>query len=273
MPPLAIIGQEAMPEHRFAKDHPVAKLLRRQLFRILMLQGFGIPAVIRMALDAEPVMHPAHVQFLAGRHVKQRQVQGGSAGMPGFFGDVSPHEQEGFVDIRIEVRPHQGIREVLPPTDEMIHGTLRPVGVVNLQPVALLFDVIADRFQAVRRLTRQERRRLQIAINPLSYKVIGSEVPGFQDGIRHHIRDVHKIAGIRLWRRFLPAAGCCQKQGPDKDSQQTGSLSHCQFLLHRNKYTNFPSKLLGKETRNLYKNHKKDVYPEQLLLLSNRQSP
>ena len=77
MPPLGVQRLESVRQHGPAKDHPVGELLfgdaapSRALAVVSgIFAGLGVAAEIRMALRAEPVEGPAHVELLLGRHVE-----------------------------------------------------------------------------------------------------------------------------------------------------------------------------------------------------------
>ena len=143
-------------------------------------------------------MHTSHIEFLASRHVEQSQVDGRAAGMSRFLGDVSPLEEERLVHLGIEIRLHQRVRQILPPTYEMVDSTLRPVSVVDLEPVTPGLYVVADFLQRSGRFTGIKHHRLQIAVHPRSDEIVGSEVARFDDGIGHDIGEVDESAAVHF---------------------------------------------------------------------------
>ena len=60
----------------------------------------------------------------------------------------------------------------------------------------MALEVLTDGTQAVGSNACEQGHRFQIAVDACSHKVIGAEVPDFQKRIRHHIGNIHKLAGI-----------------------------------------------------------------------------
>ena len=143
-----------MADHCLAEYHPVAELLLCEIDATGVFSRVGIAAVVGMALDAEPVVDSAHIDLLARGHVEQGQVDGRAARMTRLFGDVAPFKKEGLVLVGIEIRLHQRVCQVLSPADEMVYRALRAVGIIDLEPVTLGFDVVADGLEGFGRLAR-----------------------------------------------------------------------------------------------------------------------
>ena len=87
--------------------------------------------------------------------------------MAAFFHDVFLLEEHALVQVRIEIIVHEGVRHIGRPAYKMVHGALGPVRIVNLEPVSL------------------GHYGLQIAVYPLSHKVVGAVIADFQDGVRN----------------------------------------------------------------------------------------
>lgn len=195
VPPLAFEGLEAVTDHGFAKKHAVRILLRGDIH------------IIRMALDAEPVEGATHVDLFPGGHIKKSQIHGGTAGMAAFCHDILLLEENALVQIRIEIRLHCGIRHIGGPADEMVHGALRTVGVVNLQAIAPGYEFIAHFPERGSRLTGKQRCRLEISVDTGSHEIAGSVVADFKDRIRNGVGQGHEglLKGAVL-RRTGPTA-------------------------------------------------------------------
>ena len=78
----------------------------------------------------------------------------------------------------------------------MVNTLLRTVGIVNLQTVALLNDIVAHCFQTIGSLLGKQCRRFLIAVNTATHEVISTEVTDFQDDIGHHVSDGYKLTAI-----------------------------------------------------------------------------
>ena len=188
-----------------------------------------------MALRSEPVEDASHVQFLAGGHVQQRKVHGRAAGVAALFHDIFLFEQDALVKVRVEGLFHQGVSPVGGPADEVVHGPLRPVGIVDLEPVALAHDVVAHRLEAVCSLACQHRSRGEVSVDPLPYEVVGAEVPDLQDGVRDGFCDEDEmlppVSGVAaVATGFLRPSGE-GKHGQQQCRQDCLEWSHVKILL------------------------------------------
>ena len=88
MPPFLFDRFESMTHHRFSEDHPVPELFRIDFAsgrRCIagesagVFSGFRITAPVGMTFPAEPVESSAHIHFLFGLHIEQRQVDRAAA--------------------------------------------------------------------------------------------------------------------------------------------------------------------------------------------------
>ena len=75
----------------------------------------------------------------------------------------------------------------------MVHAALRPVGIVNFEPVALRFYIVTDRLQRSGGLLGEQRSRGLVAVNAFTHKVIRAKIADFQNDVRHYIRHGHKV--------------------------------------------------------------------------------
>ena len=90
----------------------------------------------------------------------------------------------------------------------MVHAALRPVGIVNFEPVALRFYIVTDRLQRSGGLLGEQRSRGLVAVNAFTHKVIGAKIADFQNDVRHYIRHGHKvIPADRKALELLPGLG------------------------------------------------------------------
>ena len=79
-----------MGKHDFPEKHAVLELRVRYA------------AIAWMGLYSKPVKCAAHVNFLAGLHVKEREIDRTATAMAGVFQDVSQLEEDGLVEIAVE---------------------------------------------------------------------------------------------------------------------------------------------------------------------------
>ena len=121
--------------------------------------------------------------------------------------DILLLEQARLVHLRVEHLPHERVVHILGPADEMVHGALGAVRVVDLDAVALRLQLVAGGLEAVRRLSGHQRHGLQVAVHARAYEIIGAVVPNLQNSVGHHVSDVHKIAAVffRLHRLLFLA--------------------------------------------------------------------
>ena len=105
--------------------------------------------------------------------------------MAAFFHDVFLLEEHALVQVRIEIIVHEGVRHIGRPAYKMVHGALGPVRIVNLEPVSLGHYVVTHFLERGGGLRSEQGRGLQIAVYPLSHKVVGAVIADFQDGVRN----------------------------------------------------------------------------------------
>ena len=116
---------EAMLYHNLTEKHPVCVLF------------FCYAFIIRMALFAEVIKGSAHINFLFGLHVKEREIDRTSPAVTGMLGYVTLGKELVLVEPGIKVFLHPCIVSVFSPPYEIRHRGLRSVCVVDLKPVAL----------------------------------------------------------------------------------------------------------------------------------------
>ena len=201
VPPLFHKRLETMTHHRLAENHAVAELhsvdfatFRRHVVRELtrVFTCLGIAAPVGMALLAKPVKSTAHIDLFLRRHVEKCQINSASSAMARLFSDVALREQDGFVQIRIEIGFHPNVIRILRPVHEMSDGFLRTVGIEYLQTVALLLHIIAHCFQCLGCLNRKQRRRLLIAVDTITDEIVSGIVADFENRVRHGFGKMHK---------------------------------------------------------------------------------
>ena len=73
---------------------------------------------------------------------------------------------------------------------------LRAVRVKNLQPVALLLQILADLREGRCRLLRQEGQGLFVAVDAVSDEIVGGIVADLQDRVRNRFGEQHEAGGI-----------------------------------------------------------------------------
>ena len=149
-----------------------------------------------MALGTKPVEGATHIELLLGLHIEQCQVEGGATRMTTLQTDVVLRKEHALVKVGIEVGLHQRVGDVLGPAHEVVNALLRTIGIVDLQAIALCFDVIAHGFQTVSSLTGEQRCRFFITVDTSSHKIVRAEVTDFQNHIRYHVGNGYKLAGI-----------------------------------------------------------------------------
>ena len=76
------------------------------------------------------------------------------------------------------------------------YGLLRAVGIIYLQSVALCLHVVADCLQRVGSRLGQKRNGLFVTVNALTCEVVGAEIAYFENDVRHHVRQRHKLAVV-----------------------------------------------------------------------------
>ena len=116
--------------------------------------------------------------------------------MSALVGDIYLWDEHVFLQVGVEIGFHLGIVLPADPLYEVIHSHLRAVGIEDFQPVAQFHHFLAHGLQTVRSLPGNQCDRFLIATDTLTHEVVGAEVADFQDGIGHHIGEVHEGAVI-----------------------------------------------------------------------------
>ena len=123
-----------------------AATFRRFAVVAIKLARLRVTAEVGMALGTEPVEGAAHIHLLLRRHVEQCQVEGRATRMTALQTDVVLWKEHAFVKVGIEVGLHQRVGDVLRPAHKVVNTLLRTVGIVDLQAIAQLDNVIAHGF-------------------------------------------------------------------------------------------------------------------------------
>ena len=120
----------------------------------------------------------------------------------------------------VEIGLGERVDRVCCPAHEVVHSPLGTVGIIDLDAVAVLPEVIAHGTQAVGGLACHQRNGLQVAVDARSHKVVGAEVAYFEDSIGDDVGEGDKLARVkrRVNRHLLAGlARCKYAQKPDKD--------------------------------------------------------
>ena len=112
------------------------------------------------------------------------------------FGDITPRDQHGLIEIRIEIRLHPGVRGIFRPAHKVIHRLLGPVGVIDLQPVPFGGQVAADFHQLQGRFPRKQRHGLLIPVDPVADEIESGIVSDLQDHVRDQPADRNESARV-----------------------------------------------------------------------------
>ena len=92
--------------------------------------------------------------------------------MPRVERDIALIEKEALILERIKISLHASIVEILRPTNKIIDRLLRTVGIVNLEAIAVLHDVIGNVFERGGGFLGEERDGLSIAVNAVADEVV-----------------------------------------------------------------------------------------------------
>ena len=198
VPPLGADGLEAVTEHGLAENHAVAELLGSEGVVGTILARLRVAATIGVALITKPVEGSTHVDLFLSTHVEEGEVDRRATRVTALLGDIAEAEEVFLVDLRIEIGTHQRVVEVFAPADEMVDGTLGTVGVIDFDAVPLLDELVADSLQAVGGFLCHQGRGLLVTVNPGADEVVGTEITYLQNGIRHHVGDIHKTGRTLL---------------------------------------------------------------------------
>ena len=208
MPPFLDEGLETVAEHCRPKNHAVPELrLGDAALRLaLIFPRIGIAAPVRMALQAEIIEGAAHVHFFTRRHVEQRQVDGAAPAVPGFCGDIAFLEEYVLGLVRVKIRLHACVFQILRPPHKMADRHLRTIGVIDLQTVALRHHVVRHRLQSRRRFPRHQHAWRFVAVDPVADEIVGGIVANFQNHVGHGFRQFHEPGRI-VGGNALPRPG------------------------------------------------------------------
>ena len=113
--------------------------------------------------------------------------------MAAFGHDVFLFEEHALVQVGIKICLHESVWHVSRPVYEVVYGALRPVGVENLDAVALGHQIVAHLLECGGGLFGKQGGGLLIAVYAFSNEIIGAEIADFQNGVRHHIGDVDEL--------------------------------------------------------------------------------
>ena len=175
VPPLLFEETETAACHQGLQEHTVFVLCR------------GNEGAVRMAERAEEIERTAHVQILLSFHVKERQINGASAGMTGVFQYVAARDNVLLFHLRIKEGFHQGIGGVGGPADKVVNSRLGPVSVKDFQPEPQGQRLEACLFQSLGSLTGKEGQGCPVAVYAPAHKVKGGVVTDIRQNIRHSL--------------------------------------------------------------------------------------
>lgn len=115
-----------------------------------------------------------------------------SAAAARFLGDVFLREQDGFVEVGVEIRLHPRAVRLFRPFDEVFDGSLGTVGIVDFQAAAHRREFVADGLQCFRRLDREHGRRAFVAADAVPGEIVRGIVPDFRDCVRRGFGEMHE---------------------------------------------------------------------------------
>ena len=119
----------------------------------------------------------------ACQHIHDGQIHGRTAAVTRLGCDVALLKQLRLIHFGIEIGLHLGCIQILCPCFEMVNHSLRSVSIIDLDPISLRHQIVADILQSCRRF---------ISIDSLTCKVKGGVVPDFKNSIRNDIRNQNK---------------------------------------------------------------------------------
>ena len=175
-----------MTEHGITQDEAVLGLT------------VELAGVVRMALLAEPVEGRTHVEFLACSRINECQIDRRTARMGRSRIDIALLKEHRLVHHGVENLLHRRVLHVLRPTDKMVDGSLRTVGIPNLKAVAIRLQFVADGFERVCRLACHERHRLLVAVDAFTHKIIRAVVADLQNRIGDDVCQIDKSTAVFL---------------------------------------------------------------------------
>ena len=163
-----------------------------------------------MALRTEPVEGSSHVKLFFSCHVEKSQIHGRAPRMTAFLHYILLIKEHALVKIGIKVWLHPDILQVGGPTDKMIDGLLWTVGIVYLETVSLLNDIITHGTKCLCSLFRKQGRGLLIPVDAVSHKVVCTIIADLHYGIRNGIGKHYERTRVLRHRHvsaIFPAAG------------------------------------------------------------------
>ena len=92
VPPLAIIGLEAVTQHSRAENHTVGELRGGDGVILTVFHSLGVATAVGMALAAEPVEGATHVELFLCGHIEEREVERGAARMTTLLSNIAFYE-------------------------------------------------------------------------------------------------------------------------------------------------------------------------------------
>ena len=134
-----------------------------------------------MAFRSEPVECSAHVNLLLRTHVEEGQIYCRAACVTALGADVFLVEKHALVQVGIEVGSHKSVGDVLGPAHKMVNTPLWAVGIVYLQAVAQLLDIVAHGPQTVCCNASHQRSRFFVTVDAGSHEIVCTEVTDFED--------------------------------------------------------------------------------------------
>ena len=148
--------------------------------------------------------------------------------MATFLHDVLLLEEDALVQIRIEVWLHLGIGQVCRPAHEMVHTLLRPIGIVNLQTVALGYYVIANLLQTVSGRPGEQGCRFLVAVNASSHEIVRTVIAYLQNNVRYNIGQSYKLNAVFCGINLVASATGDKKKAANKagGKRPTQECSH-----------------------------------------------
>ena len=129
-------------------------------------------------------------------HVEEGQVHGGTTCVAGFLHNVQLIEEDALVQVGIEIGSHEGVGDIGSPSYKMIYAFLRPVGIVDFQPVSFFEEFVAHGLQGFGGRPGEQGRGLLIAVDPFADEIVRGEIANFQNRVRNDIADGDELAAV-----------------------------------------------------------------------------
>lgn len=125
MPPFSLDRIKAVATHDIAQKLAVLTLLR------------GEAGCMKVGYRVEHIEPRTHVNWLAGGKSDDGEVDGAAHGVFGTTRDIALAPNLIFRKMRIELLTSKRVGRLMAPTEDMIHSTLRTIGIVNEQAKSL----------------------------------------------------------------------------------------------------------------------------------------